>query len=216
MSTEAPEIRQRRRKETRPDEILAAALTVFARDGFSGARLEEIAHRADCTKGTIYVYFDSKEALFKAVVRKLITPSFRKVDTVLGDDTLDSRTRIERFVRGAFLEIVQGTSQASIMRMMIADGPRFPDLVEFYHAEIGRIGFELMRAALEHGIARGEIRPIDTQVAPLIIFGPITAELLRRLLGSDRVRPVPIEKLIDTHLDILLNGLLTKPKVIEA
>lgn len=206
MSTEAPETR-RRRKEERPDEILAAALTVFVRDGFSGARLDEIAELAGCTKGTIYVYFDSKEALFKAVVHKLITPQFRQADSVLLDESLDTETRIRRFVKGAFAQ-VGNESSIAVLRLLIADGPKFPDLVEFYHSEIPRIGYDMMKATLERGIARGEIRPVDTEMAPHIIFAPLVADNLRRLLGA--TRPIDLGALMDTHLDIVFNGLLAK------
>lgn len=208
MSAEAPEIRPKRRKEERPDEILAAALTVFSRDGFAGARLDEIAERAGCTKGTIYVYFASKEDLFKAIVRKLITPQYRQVDSVLQDESLDTATRIRRFVMGAYRQIGDPSSIA-MLRLLIADGPKFPDLVDFYHSEVPRVGYEIMKATLERGIARGEIRPVDSETAPHIIFAPLVADNLRRLLGS--TRPVDMDKLMNTHLDMLFNGLLAKP-----
>jgi AcrR family transcriptional regulator len=209
MSTETPEIRPRRRKEERPEEILAAALTIFTRDGFAGARLDEIAELAGCTKGTIYVYFPSKEELFKAVVRRLITPEFRQVDGILMDDSLDTATRIKLFVVGAYRQIIDGTTNTPMLRLLIADGPKFPDLVEFYHNEIPRVGFDLMKATLDRGIAQGELRPIDTNVAPLLIFGPIVAETMRRLLGA--TRPIDMDKMIETHLDMLFNGILAKP-----
>jgi TetR/AcrR family transcriptional regulator len=214
MSSETTEIRHKRRKEERPDEILAAALTVFTKEGFSGARLDEIADRAGCTKGTIYVYFDSKEELFKAVVRKLLAPHFRKVDEVLRDENLDTVARITQFVTRAYHEIVGGTSHAAMMRLLIADGPKFPELVEVYHSEIGRIGYDLMQKTLERGIARGEIRPIAADIAPAVIFAPILAETLRGLLRADLVLPraISIDQMIEVHLDIMLRGLLIDPK----
>lgn len=210
MSSETTEIRPKRRKEERSDEILAAALTVFTKDGFSGARLEEIAERAGCTKGTIYVYFESKEDLFKAVVRRLIVPSFRKVDEVLNDSSLDTVTRLRLFVTGAYREIVEGQLNMAMLRLLIADGLKFPELVDFYHQEVGSVGYDLMKATLERGVERGEIRPIATEEAAHIIFGPIIAESMRRLLGSQRIRPTDIDALIEIHIDILLNGLLPR------
>src|SRR5262249_32683369 len=128
MSQERPEVRQKRRKESRPDEILAAALTVFARDGFSGARLDEIAELAGCTKGTIYVYFPSKDELFKAVVKSLITPRFREVDKVLKDQNIDVLTRLKMFIRGGYMAIVTNPEGVGLLRLLIADGPKFPEL----------------------------------------------------------------------------------------
>lgn len=210
MTADATETRQRRRKEERPDEILAAALTVFSRDGFSGARLDEIAERAGCTKGTIYVYFASKEELFKAVVRKLITPRIRAVDDVLKDESLDAPTRIRRFVKGAYKHIIENPEALAVLRLLIADGPKFQDLVEFYLEEIPRRGLALMRTTLQQGIARGEIRRIDTDFAPFIILGPINAENVRRLMTGHR--DLDMDRMVEAHLDMLFNGLLAKPK----
>src|SRR5689334_16941811 len=134
MSSGVLEIRQKRRKEERPDEILAAALTIFTRDGFAGARLDDIASIAGCTKGTIYVYFENKEALFKAVVQKLIAPSFRKVDAILSQETVDAATRIKEFAAAAYREVIESPNQIAMMRLLVADGPRFPDLLDIYHA----------------------------------------------------------------------------------
>lgn len=205
MTTEGSEIRQRRRKEERPDEILAAALTVFTRDGFAAARLDEIAERAGCTKGTIYVYFASKEELFKAVVRKLVTPQFRAVDSVLSDKSLDVPTRIRRFVKGAYKHVAENPDAVNLLRLMIADGPKFTDLVTFYLEEIPRRGMALIAATLREGIERGEIRAVDIEYAPFVIIGPVNAENVRRLMMGHR--DLDMDRMVDAHLDVLFNGL---------
>jgi AcrR family transcriptional regulator len=210
MTSETQQNRQKRRKEERPDEILAAALTVFSRDGFSGARLDEIAELAGCTKGTIYVYFPSKEELFKAVVRKLITPTFRQVDSVLKDTSLSAGTRLKMFIRGGYMAIVTNPTGMGLLRLLVADGPKFPDLVDFYHDQIPRVGHEMIKATIQQGIDSGEFRPMDTDVAAHLITGPILAEIMRRLLLA--VKLVPLEHLIDLHLDLMFNGLLAKPE----
>jgi len=209
MSSEAPEIRPKRRKLERPDEILDAAMVVFARDGFSGARLEEIADRAGCTKGTIYVYFDSKEELFKAVVRKLIAPEFRRADNVLEDDSMDVPSRLKIFIKRAYRSVIDNPQQFSMLRLLIADGTKFPDLVDFYHEHIPRVGHELIKSVISAGIARGEIRAtLNPDLASHVLIGPILAEVTRRLLWAKRVPD--LEQLIDTHIDLMFNGLLTK------
>lgn len=209
MSSEAPEIRPKRRKLERPDEILDAALVVFARDGFSGARLEEIADRAGCTKGTIYVYFDSKEELFKAVVHKLIAPEFRRADNILEDASKDVPTRLKVFIKRAYHSIADNPQQFSILRLLIADGAKFPDLVDFYHQQIPRVGHELIKGVIADGIARGELRALDPDLTAHILVGPIVAEITRRLLFARRLPD--LDQLIDAHLDIMFNGLLAKP-----
>jgi AcrR family transcriptional regulator len=208
MTTEAPETR-RRRKEERPDEILAAALTVFTREGFAAARLDEIAERAGCTKGTIYVYFASKEELFKAVVHKLVTPKFRAVDEVLKDASLDVPTRIRHFVKGAYKHVAENPEAVNLLRLMIADGPKFSELVDFYLEEIPRRGLALLSATLKEGIARGELRNIDLDYAPFAIIGPINAENIRRLMMGHR--DLDMDRMVDAHLDMLFNGILAKP-----
>jgi AcrR family transcriptional regulator len=210
MSAEAPEIRPKRRKEERPDEILAAALTVFTRDGFSGARLDEIADRAGCTKGTIYVYFDSKEELFRAVVRQLIKPQYRAVDVTLADEHMDTATRLKTFIRGAYRQIIEDPTNIAVIRLLVADGPRFPDLIATFQAEILSVGRALLQETLKRGIDRGEIRKVNLETAPQIINGPIAAEAMRRLMGG--LVSIDMDALIDAHLDLLFNGLLVKPK----
>lgn len=208
MSAELPEARQRRRKEERPDEILAAALTVFTRDGFAGARLDEIARLAGCTKGTIYVYFESKEDLFKAVVRNLVAPTFRTVETILVDDALDTVTKIKRFITGAYRNIVENPTAAAMIRLLLTDGPRFPELVDIFHSEIGRQGQANMAATLRRGVETGELRPIDPEIAVHVIFGPIVATNMRMLMDGGRNVPVDLDKMLQAHLDIVLNGLV--------
>jgi len=209
MTAETQKNRQKRRKESRPDEILAAALTVFSRDGFSGARLDEIAELAGCTKGTIYVYFPSKEELFKAVVRKLITPTFRQVDAILKDSSIPVVTRLKTFIRGGYMAIVTNPAGMGLLRLLVADGPKFPDLVDYYHDQIPRVGHEMIKSTIQEGIDNGELRQMDADAAAHIITGPILAEIMRRLLLA--VKLVPLEHLVDTHLDIVFNGLLASP-----
>lgn len=210
MTAEAPEIRPKRRKEERPEEILAAALTVFTRDGFAGARLDEIADRAGCTKGTIYVYFDSKEELFRAVVRQLIKPQYRAVDVALADEHMDTVTRLKMFISGAYRQIIEDPTNIAVIRLLLADGPRFPDLIATFQTEILSVGRKLLQDTLKRGIERGEIRKVDLETAPQIINGPVAAEAMRRLMGG--LAPVNMDAVIDTHLDLLFNGLLAKPE----
>ena len=210
MSQETSEVRQRRRKEERPDEILAAALTVFSREGFSGARLDEIAELAGCTKGTIYVYFPSKEDLFKAVVHKLITPQFRNIDRVLQDESLDVVTRLKTFITRGYRGVIENPQGMGLFRLMIADGLKFPDLVDYYHSQIPRVGHEMIKATIQEGIDRGELRPMDADTAAHILAAPIMAEVMRRLLLA--VKMLDLETLIETHIDMMFNGMLAKPE----
>src|SRR5439155_16976055 len=94
-----PKPRWQRRKDARPEEIVAAALDVFVEHGFAGARLEDVARRAGVTKGTVYLYFKSKEALFKAVVRQTIVPAIAQGEALAQAFTGSARELLERLVR---------------------------------------------------------------------------------------------------------------------
>jgi hypothetical protein len=108
------------------------------------------------------------------------------------------------------MAIVTNPDGMGLLRLLVADGPKFPDLVDYYHEQIPRVGHEMIKAVIQDGIAKGEIRPVDPDTAAHLITGPILAEIMRRLLLA--VRLLPLEQLIETHLDIMFNGLLVKPE----
>src|SRR5260370_7750478 len=77
--------RWQRRKQARPGEILTAALELFVERGFTATKLADVARRAGVTKGTVYLYFDGKEALLKAIVRQTIVPALATGDHLVPD-----------------------------------------------------------------------------------------------------------------------------------
>src|SRR5437899_825969 len=123
--------RWQRRKDARPEEILAAALDVFVERGFARARLEEVARRAGVTKGTIYLYFKSKEALFKAVVRGTIVPVIAQGEALAQSFTGSARDLVEQLVR-SYWTLVGETRLAGIPKLMMAEAATFPALTKFY------------------------------------------------------------------------------------
>jgi AcrR family transcriptional regulator len=200
----APRAR-RRRKDARPDEILAAALEEFAEKGYAAARLDDVAQRAGVAKGTIYLYYSGKEELFKAVVRRTVMPRLDQIEAV----ALSYPGTVESFLRGPFLMLQQHLLQSDmrrLLRVFLAEGPLFPDLTAFYYHEVVSRGLRVLRTLIARGVERGELR--ETGLAELpqpLIAGMLVALLWEALLG--RHAPLDTARLLETHVDVLLDGL---------
>lgn len=196
----------RRRKEARPAEILAAALTEFAARGFAATRLEDVARRADITKGTIYLYFDSKEALFRALLQQ---EAGRELDAI--GALLDGYTgRAEDLLRALVTEMGRRMVQSDLrhlLRLLIAEGPRFPDLLAFHHAEVISRARALIRRAVRYGVDRGEFRDNNLSAFPqIIVSGPMLLVLWQTLFADIEALDGPAY--LDTLTDTLLHGLV--------
>src|SRR6059036_4112917 len=127
--------RWRRRKDARPEEIISAALEVFADRGFAATKLEDVARRAGVTKGTIYLYFANKEALFKALIRETIVQVIAQGEALAQSFTGSARELLERLVR-EYWRLVGETSLAGIPKLMMAEAATFPELTRFYYDEV--------------------------------------------------------------------------------
>jgi AcrR family transcriptional regulator len=201
------EARWRRRKEARPQEILAAALAEFAARGFAAARMEDIAARAGVTKGTLYLYFASKEELFKSLVRESIGAviAARQVEADLFEGpAADLLATILRFM-GYF---ARTSDRAVLPKIMVAEAGNFPELVRFYRAEVVDRGMALLSAIIARGIARGEFRTVDPQHAARLCIAPMLLVILWRTSFALADAPAwDLEGLIEAHIDVLLKGL---------
>ena len=201
--------RWRRRKDARPEEILTAALEVFADRGFAATKLEEVARRAGVTKGTIYLYFNSKEALFKALVRQTIVPVIAKGEAVAEAFTGSARDLFERLVR-EYWRVVGETSLASIPRLMIAEAGNFPELARFYYQEVVTRGHRLMEGVLARGIKAGEFKKVDLAVATKLAMAPLLhAVVARKAFAACMPEGFDVPSYLDTHIDLFLHGIAT-------
>src|SRR5258708_5720054 len=188
------------RAAARRDAILAAALDEFADRGFAETRLDDVAKRADVAKGTIYLYFADKEALFQELIRAQLSPV---VGGVIHASHADIPLRqfaeqlIEVFVRDVF-----GTRRKDVIRLIITEGPRFPKLAEFYYREVIARVLEAVRALLRRAVERGELKD-DTLVRhPQLLAAPgIVAIIWSELF--DRFEPLDIRAMMRAHFDIL-------------
>src|SRR5438552_8190256 len=199
--------RWQRRKAARPAEIVTAALEVFVERGFAAARLEEVARRAGVTKGTLYLYFKSKEALFKAVVRETIVPVIAQGEALAQSFPGTARELVERLVR-EYWRLVGETDLAGIPKLMMAEAATFPQLTRFYYEEVVARGHRLMAGVIERGIKNGEFRPVDVMVAAKLAMSPlIHATVARRAFASCMPEAFNVQQYLDTHIDLYLHGI---------
>jgi AcrR family transcriptional regulator len=199
--------RWHRRKEARPGEIVAAALEVFVEHGFAAAKLSDVARRAGVTKGTVYLYFESKEALFKAVVRETIVPVIAQGEALAQSFTGSARELVERLVR-EYWRLVGETALAGIPKLMMAEAGTFPELTRFYYEEVVTRGHRLMAGVIERGIKNGEFRPVNVMIAAKLAMSPLMhAVVARRAFASCMPEGFDVQKYLDTHIDLYLHGI---------
>jgi AcrR family transcriptional regulator len=198
--------RWRRRKEARPDEILAAALESFAARGFAATRLEDVAARAGISKGTLYLYFKSKEELFEAVVRATLLPNLARIEALAASFEGPSATLLERLL--LTISGVIGSQVGAIPKLVIAEAGNFPGLARFYLDEVVRRGLRLIATILRRGIERGEFRPVDVDHTVFCVIAPmLIAALWKNSLEPHDHAPLDTQALVRAHLDLLLRGL---------
>jgi AcrR family transcriptional regulator len=208
--TERTEPRWRRRKGARPQEILAAALEVFAERGFAATRLEDIAAKAGVTRGTLYLYFPNKEELFKAMVRQSILPILASAEGLLAASDEPTPELLRKLVM-TFPERVIGTPVSAIPKLVIAEARNFPDLARFYLEEVIKRGRRLVRALVQRGIDRGEFRQVDMDHILYCVIAPIlVAALWQHSFRAIEPGGMDPQALARTHVDLLLNGLLKR------
>lgn len=199
--------RWQRRKEARPGEIVAAALEVFVEHGFAATTLADVARRAGVTKGTVYLYFANKEALFKAVVRETIVPVIAQGEALARSHTGSARDLLERLVR-EYWRLVGETALAGIPKLMMAEAATFPELTRFYYDEVVARGHRLTAGVIERGIKQGEFRPVDVAVAAKLAMSPLMhAATTRRAFASCMPEGFNIQRYLDTHIDLYLHGI---------
>ncbi len=197
--------RSRKERDSRPQEIVDAAFQEFAAKGFAGTRLEDVAARARVSKGLPYLYFKTKEELFKAVVKSIVTPAFDAMRTEIETTTLST----EAFLKGPFLAFIQnivGSRRATIARLLIAEGPKHPELTAFYYEHILSRGMATLRALIDRGVERGEFRATPLRDFPQLLIAPVLTAILWRAL-FERHHHLDTDRLLETHISLLLDAI---------
>ncbi len=206
--------RRERRKEARPGELLGAALDLFVEKGFAATRAEEVAARAGVSKGTLFLYFPSKEELFKAVVRESITGRFNEWNAEF-ESFEGSTGDMLRYCMNTWWERIGATKASGITKLMMSEASNFPELAIFYQQEVMTPAHQLIGRVLQRGIDRGEFRQIDMAYAIFSVIAPLTFLVMwKHSLGACQPIGLPAlvpEQYIASQVDMLLHGLSVRP-----
>jgi len=201
--------KRERRKEARPGELLAAALELFVEKGYAATKSEEVARRAGVSKGTLFLYYASKEELFKAVVRETIAGRFPEWHAEF-DAYTGSTSDMLRYAMQNWWQRVGATSAAGITKLMMSEASNFPELAAFYQQEVIEPGHDLIRRILQRGVERGEFRALDLEHTIYAVLAPMIFLMTWKhsfgACGGSCSLLVP-EKYLDTQVDVILHGL---------
>jgi AcrR family transcriptional regulator len=196
----APASNRATRAAERREAIIEAAMEEFIARGFAATRLDDIAKRAGVAKGTIYLHFSDKESMFEELVRIVIVPVVARLST-LPPPSGSVRDLIETFA-GNFIKEVMGTRRGDLVRLIVAEGPRFPAVADFYYREVVSRGITSMRALIELGIARGEIHQKNLARYPQILIAPAMIAVIWQSLFA-RHAPLDAQDMLRVHLDLI-------------
>ncbi len=200
---------RQRRKEARPQELLDAALALFVEKGYAATRTEEVAQLAGVSKGTLYLYYPSKEELFKAVVRHNLSSLIAEGEELAGGFAGSSSQLLATLMR-IWWERVGNTSAAGIHKIMLAEVRNFPEMAQFYTDEVILPAERLFSGCVLRGVERGEFRRMpEHEVAHALMAPLIFMALHRHSFGACPVHGVDMDPcmMLDTHLDLVLRGL---------
>jgi AcrR family transcriptional regulator len=213
MSCTINQIKRRweRRKDARPHELLAAALDLFVERGYAATRLDDVAACAGVSKGTLYLYFTNKEDLFKAVVREHLVPVIGENEQTIDQYEGHSSDLLRQIILN-WWERVGNTKLSGIIKLMMAESRNFPEVAQFYHDEVISRGNAMIARALQRGMARGELRNIDSAQATQVIVAPVIMLMLwKHSFGVCQAEAMSPSTFLNTFLDMLLTGLLVSP-----
>lgn len=198
-----------RRKEARPQELLAAALDLFVERGYAATRLDDVAAQAGVSKGTLYLYFTNKEELFKAVVRENMLPVLGEAEEIVSKHDGHSRELFIEIMRG-WWERIGSTKLSGITKLMMAESGNFPEVSRFYYEEVIARSNAMIVSMLARGVARGEFRQIDPHQAMNVVVAPMVMLMMwKHSFGACGIREINPDEYLTCFIDLLLNGLLT-------
>lgn len=200
---------RQRRKEARPQELLDSALELFVEKGFAATRSEEVAARAGVSKGTLYLYFPSKEDLFKAVVRSNLSNVIAEGDQAVAEHQGPAADLL-RYLMRTWWDRVAQAPPGGISKVIFAEARNFPELAAFYVDEVIAPAHALIGRVLQRGIASGEFRPVPLHEAVVTIVAPtLFMALHKHSLGACPIAGPDLdpERMFETQMDMLLCGL---------
>ncbi|VTS06739.1 TetR/AcrR family transcriptional regulator [Tuwongella immobilis] len=197
--------RRQRRKEDRPQEILQAALIEFTEQGFADTKVESIAARAGIAKGTVYRYFPTKEAIFEGLVTSTIAPVFA-LPPEFADAQQSAGERLCKLIRRLYALMIETPDRQLILRILLSEGHKFPQLLEFYHRVIFTKARAIIQQLVDEGIRSGEFRAEHIAKVPQVLIGPALMAVVWSFT-FDTIDPLPRDEFLQAHLELVLHGL---------
>lgn len=206
---------RQRRPDARPGELMTAALQVFAERGFAATRLEAVAQRAGVSKGTVYLYFDSKEALFKAAVESAIVPALEAGEAIAADPARPPAEALRDFVFW-WWEQIGASDIGALPKLLVAEVGNFPELGRWFHDHLILRGKRAAARIIARGIENGEFRPVDPMAAARIVFAQMFSYVLWRRAFGPALPDLPApDAYFNLALDLLTHGLVDTPESIR-
>jgi len=199
--------KRERRKEARPQELLDAALTLFVDKGYAATKVDEVAAMAGVSKGTLFLYFDTKEELFKAVIRANLSEHFPAWNKEF-EEFEGSTAEMVVYAMQSWWERIGNTKASGITKLVTSEASNFPEVVQFYEDEVMRPGHALFKAILQRGISRSEFHPMDTDTAVFSLVSTILFLTMWKHSLANCMRHTPFhpEQFLRDHVATLIRG----------
>jgi len=201
--------RWKRRKEARPEEILDAALTLFTEKGFSSTRMVDVAKAAGISKGTLYLYFDSKESIFRDVVQQRITPQIDKVEQIVDEFDGSNADLLRNMINGWWMGIAC-TSLSAIPKIMVSESGNFPELAEYFTRTVVTRSRNLFSKVISRGMISGEFELYEAETVARLVIAP----LVQATIWMHSLKPFDddtgTQNYLQLHTEFILNNLLKK------
>ena len=210
MSSRIPKFK--RRAEARPDEVLDAALELFLEKGFAATKVEDVATRAGLSKGAIYLYFPSKDALLEGIVKRAITPiaamAFDQLEHFEGDPRVLLKAIITQLITQ-----MHDPLRVGIPKLILREALQAPQLVEIYKRQVLNEAIPAVTALLQRGMDQGYLRKLDAELTVRSIVGPVVLHLmLAEVFAIQPKDGLALDRLVENHLSILFDGLSAHPE----
>lgn len=201
--------RREQQKEAKRLALIDAALAVFSRVGYAAAKIDDVAEEAGVSKGTVYLYFESKEALFEGMVKAKMVPMLDDVAEIVGKPDSTAIERLRAHLTFFYTKVLDN-ERRQIMRLILSEGPNFPDLAEFYYNNVLSRGHAMINGIIQQGIESGEFRNMQGHgLMQNVAAGALIAGIWKQVF--DPFHPIDLDAYFETHIDLILNGLRAQP-----
>lgn len=204
---DTPQPKFRRRAQARPDEVLDAALALFTERGYAKTTVEQIAKRAGLSKGAVYLYFPSKEAILEGLVTRVTAPITGVIFDEIALHQGDPRPLIARFLR-TVAQVLENKHNRLVPIIILREAPSAPEIAKLYRDAVLDRALMAITTLLTQGVKGGFIRAVDPELTARSIVGPIIAHLI--LFETFSIPPkggLQMDRLVENHLSILFAGL---------